>query len=296
MARSKPELTNEDVADVLDRMADLLKAQDANPFRVRAYRDAASTVRAADRSIADLVRRHGEDGLEDLPGIGKSLASAIEELVTTGRLGMLERLQGEVSPEGLFKIVPGIGEDLAKRIHAELGVETLEDLEQAANDGRLAKVPGFGERRVRAVRETLDAMLRRSTRRRARLARERDHKPGKDRPSVAAILAVDAEYRARADAGRLRKIAPKRFNPEGKAWLPIFHAERDGFSFTALYSNTARAHELGKTGDWVVIYFERDGREGQCTVVTEHQGKLAGERVVRGREAECLDHYAKQPK
>ncbi len=292
MARSKPELANEDIADVLDRTADLLDAQDANPFRVRAYRDAASTVRAAGRSIAAVARDDGETGLEELPGIGKSLASAIEELVATGRLGMLERLQGEVSPEGLFKVVPGIGEDLAGRIHHELGVETLEELELAANDGRLAGVPGFGPRRVRAVRETLDAMLRRSSRRRARLARDQDSDGPEDRPSVAALLAVDAEYREKAEAGELRKIAPRRFNPEGKAWLPIYHAERDGFSFTALYSNTARAHELEKTRDWVVVYFARDGRESRCTVVTEHQGRLEGKRVVRGREAECLDHYA----
>ena len=66
----------------------------------------------------------------------------------------------------------------------------------------------------------------------------------------------------------------------------MLHTERAPWSFTALFSNTARAHELGTTGDWVVIYFERDGREGQCTVVTEHSGPAAGERVVRGREDE----------
>ena len=66
----------------------------------------------------------------------------------------------------------------------------------------------------------------------------------------------------------------------------MLHSERDGWSFTALYSNTARAHELGRTRDWVVIYFEHDGHEDQCTVVTEYSGPLAGKRVVRGREGE----------
>jgi len=61
----------------------------------------------------------------------------------------------------------------------------------------------------------------------------------------------------------------------------VLHGERDGWSFTALYSNTARAHELGTTRDWVILYFERDGHEDQCTVVTERHGPLAGERVVR---------------
>ena len=74
--------------------------------------------------------------------------------------------------------------------------------------------------------------------------------------------------------------------------MPILNTRRNGWSFTVLFSNTARAHELGTTHDWVVIYFERDGRaEDQCTVVTEHQGPLAGRRVIRGREAECRDYY-----
>ena len=111
-------------------------------------------------------------------------------------------------------------------------------------------------------------------------------------PEVAALLEIDREYRAKAAAGRLPKIAPKRFNPEGKAWLPVLHAHHGGAHFTALYSNTARAHELGRTRDWVVIYFYDDHhREGQCTVVTETRGALGGKRVVRGREAECEDHY-----
>ena len=175
-------------------------------------------------------------------------------------------------------------------MHAELHLETLEDLELAAHDGRLARVPGFGIRRVRAVRESLAGMLARSTRRRARRLRALDAAPGEGepaRPSIQTLLAVDAEYRRRAAAGELRTIAPKRFNPGRRAWLPVMHGERDGWSFTALFSNTARAHELGTTGDWVILYYERDGDEDQCTVVTERHGPLAGRRVVRGREQEC---------
>ena len=74
---------------------------------------------------------------------------------------------------------------------------------------------------------------------------------------------------------------------KGRAWLPVLHVEKEGWYFTALFSNTARAHELGKTRDWVVIYYERDGEEDQCTVVTERSGALRGRRVVRGREDEC---------
>jgi putative hydrolase len=106
------------------------------------------------------------------------------------------------------------------------------------------------------------------------------------------LLAVDAEYRDKAAAGALPTIAPRRFNPDGSAWLPILHTERGGWHFTALYSNTARAHELGRTGDWVVLYFYDDHhQEGQHTVVTETRGPLAGRRVVRGREGECREYY-----
>lgn len=115
----------------------------------------------------------------------------------------------------------------------------------------------------------------------------RPHQPGVD-----IILDVDREYRSKAESGKLRTIAPRRFNPEGKSWLPILHTERGPWNFTALFSNTSRAHELGKTHDWVVIYYEHDGHENQCTVVTEHRGPLQGQRVVRGREEECRQYYA----
>ncbi len=77
-----------------------------------------------------------------------------------------------------------------------------------------------------------------------------------------------------------------------KAWLPVLHVDRDGWSLTALFSNTALAHELGRTRNWVVIYFGREGGpEHQRTVVTETRGPLEGWRVVRGREAACREHY-----
>jgi hypothetical protein len=291
-----PRPDNAEIADVLERIGDLLEAQHGGPYRVRAYRSAAESLRGLTRPAVDILEAEGRTGLEKLPAIGKSIAALVAEYAHSLRVGLLERLEGQISPEDLFTTVPGIGEELAARIHRELGVETLEELELAAHDGRLAKVPGMGPRRVLAVRDSLATVLRRSTRRRARRMRwleagraapelpvsDHDH----ERPSVAALLAVDEEYRRRAEAGELHTIAPRRFNPGGRAWLPVLHCEREGWSFTALFSNTARAHELGRTRDWVVIYWERDGHEDQCTVVTERRGPLAGRRVVRGRESE----------
>jgi hypothetical protein len=289
---------NDDIADVLERVGALLAVQGASSFRVRAYHHGARTVRELGESVAEMAEREGPRALEQLPGIGASLASAIGEFVHTGRLGMLERLEGQVSPEDLFCTVPGIGEDLAHRIHAELGIETLEDLELAAHDGRLEGVAGFGPRRVRGVRDALGGILSRSARRRARRIHElegRGEKAGSThRPQVETLLAVDDEYRRRAEHGELRKIVPRRFNPERQAWLPVLHTERDGWTLSALFSNTARAHELGRTRDWVILYYEHDGDEGQCTVVTETHGPLEGRRVVRGRESECARHYTQR--
>jgi putative hydrolase len=106
------------------------------------------------------------------------------------------------------------------------------------------------------------------------------------RPDVRLLLDVDRQYREGVERDDLPRIAPQRNNPEGAAWLPILHSYEDGWHFTVLFSNTDRAHELGRARDWVVIYFERDGHEGQCTIVTEYRGPLTGKRVVRGREDE----------
>ncbi len=189
----------------------------------------------------------------------------------------------------LLTAVPGLGHRLAERIHEELHVDTLEALELAAHDGRLESVPGVGPRRAAAIRASLQSMLSRS--RPKFIAGSQASAHG---PSVETLLAVDAEYRKGAEAGKLPTIAPRRFNPSGEAWLPVLHSIRDGWHFTALYSNTAQAHQLGRTRDWVVIYFYDDEHaEGQHTVVTETHGALTGRRVVRGREAECRELYAR---
>lgn len=289
---------NDEIADPLERIALLLAEQDADRYRVRAYRQAADIVRRHPDSVARIATDEGIEGLVRLPGIGRSIGGAIRELVATGRIALLERLEGQVSPEDLFCTVSGIGEDLAHNIHDKLGIESLEELELAAHDGRLETVPGFGPRRVAGVRDALAGILSRSSRRRARQRRWDEHHQraaGHDRPDVAELLDADAEYRRRAAAGELRRIAPRRFNPDHEAWLPMLHTSRGDWQMNLMYSNTARAHELGTTGDWVVIYYEREGEEDQCTVVTETRGPLAGRRVVRGLEEECREHYRRQP-
>ncbi len=286
MTSTKP-ISNEEIAAVLERVAELLEAQKADAFRVRAYRTAAHTVAQAKLTFAGLA--HEPVAMMAYPGIGSSIASAIQEYVATGCLRMLDRLEGQVSPEDLFMTVPGIGETLAHRIHDLLHIETLEDLELAAHDGRLEQVLGFSARRIEAVKNSLHAILSQSLRARARMIGV--HKNAQQLPPLPLLLEIDGEYRRKASANDLWKIAPLRFNPSGEAWLPIMHVVRDEWHFTVLFSNSARAHKLGKTHDWVIIFHEFDGHEGQCTVVTERKGTLEGQRVVRGREDECLQLY-----
>jgi ERCC4-type nuclease len=294
-------ISNEEIADVLARIADLLEVQDANRYRVNAYRRAARVIGQLDEPAADMIRSGDGRVLEDLPDIGKSIGGTVREYVHTGRSGLLDRLEGQTAPENLLRTVPNIGPELARRIHDELDIDTLEELEQAAHDGRLETVTGIGHRRAEAIRGSAGALLNRSGRRRSRRRRLREKSGGPseaegngNEPSVHDILAVDAEYRRRAAAGDLKTIAPRRFNPEKKTWLPILHTEKGDWDFTALFSNTARAHDLAKTRDWVVIYYERDGYEDQCTVVTENRGPLTGRRVIRGRERACLAYYSKR--
>lgn len=273
---------NQQIADRLREAADILEQQGANPFRVNAYRRAAATIAGLTGDMEALYRDSGRDGLEALPGIGRGIATAIEEMIRSGRWSQLERMRGELDPEKLLQAVPGIGPGLARRIHDTLHVDTLQALEVAAHDGRLQQVPGLGPRRAMAIAASLNAML----------GRTRGPRTQPDGPAVADLLAVDEDYRERANRKDLPMIAPKRFNPSGEAWLPVLHTEREGWHYTALFSNTARAHELEKTRDWVVLYFYDDHhQEGQHTVVTESRGPLVGKRVVRGRENECRSHY-----
>lgn len=284
-----PEATNATIAQALAEMAALLEAQGDNPYRVAAYRRASETVAQLGSPLLEIHRSGGVAALDALPGVGQRIAAAIVEMLETGHWQQLERLRGGSDPEALFRTIPGVGPDLAMRLHEALGVDSLEALEGAARAGRLETVEGIGPRRAAAIGAALTQLLDRGRNRRRGLSRGL---PGAE-PPVALLLQVDREYRAAAEADRLPKIAPKRFNPENRAWLPVLHTDKSGWHFTALYSNTARAHELGRTHDWVVIFAEDEAHhEHPCTVVTAGRGALVGQRVVRGRELECRQWYA----
>ncbi|HZI22017.1 MAG TPA: helix-hairpin-helix domain-containing protein [Gemmatimonadales bacterium] len=280
------ERLNAQVAGRLDEVARLLAEQGANPFRGEAYARAAETLRRLAVSVTEILESQGLVGLEWLPGIGPSIARSIRDLATTGRLPMLERLRGESDPLSLLGSVPGVGEQLAQRLHHDLDIDTLEELEAAAHDGRLEHVAGIGPKRLAGTRDALATRL-------GRLRRPAPETLA-DEPSVEELLSVDREYRTKGRRGELKLIAPRRFNPTGKAWLPILHTKHGERDYTALFSNTARAHQFGRTQDWVVVYVDGARTERQYTVVTARRGVLKGKRAVRGREVECAAYYAQR--
>jgi DNA polymerase (family X) len=198
-------------------------------------------------------------------------------------LPMLDRLRGETDPVALLESVSGIGPVLAERLHSELGIDSLEDLEAAAHDNRLSDLAGIGKKKLAGIVDSLATRLGR--------VRREAHTHEADEPSVEELLEIDREYREKATADRLPKITPRRFNPSGEAWLPILHTHRGERNYTALYSNTARAHKLGWIRDWVVLYYDGGLDERQATVITSQFGSLSGKRIVRGRENECEQYY-----
>ena len=277
---------NQQIGRKLREVALLLEEQGANRFRIQAYRRAAQTLEILERPVSEIVEQSDTKGLEALPGIGVSLARSIQTLVLTGRLPMLDRLRGELDSIALLASIPGIGPTLATRLHDDLHIETLEQLEMAAHDRRLADIEGVGPKKLQGIIESLAA----------RLSRIRKPSPPEetqkgDAASVEELLDVDREYRESAQDGRLTTIAPRRFNPKKEAWLPILHTQRGPRHYTALFSNSPLAHQLKKTRDWVILYYDDDHTEHQCTVVTGRDVPFTGKRIVRGREVDCAAYY-----
>jgi DNA polymerase (family 10) len=155
---------NEEIAALFREMADLLEIGDANPFRVRSYRNAAFTVEELGRPVAELIA--GGADLTELRGIGEDLAQALREIVATGSFAALDGLRG-TSPATLRELmqIPGLGPKRVQTLHEELGVETLDDLEAALESGAAEELPGFGEKTVQNIRETLLAGRRKKQRR-----------------------------------------------------------------------------------------------------------------------------------
>ncbi|MDP2028259.1 MAG: DNA polymerase/3'-5' exonuclease PolX [Thiobacillus sp.] len=147
---------NADIATVFEEIADRLEIQGANPFRIRAYRNAARTLGELPQEARALLEK-GDD-LTQLPGIGDDLAAKVQEIVSTGRCSLLDRLRRELPPAVTELLrIPGLGPKRVKALYHDLEVQTVEQLYRAARDGRIRALPGFGEKTELNILQAVEA-------------------------------------------------------------------------------------------------------------------------------------------
>lgn len=244
-------MTNDEVMRHLLTHARNLDREGGALFQVRAFRAAALIIQGLPCPVEQVLREQGRKGLEAIPGIGKSIAYAIEQLLGSGDLRVLRPTHLPAREQ--LRSIKGVGHRTAERLQDEDGAESVSE---GARSGRLA-----------GMRRKIEGQPR-------------------PEPSVEDILAVEDDFRRLCSAGVLGRAAPRAFQPEGARWENLLVCERGGWKFRAGWADTALAHRLGKARDWVEVHFERDGHSGSRTVVTECKGELKGRRVVRGRENE----------
>jgi len=163
---------NSDIVDIFNEVADLLEIEGANPYRVRAYRNAARTISTLSRNVSDMVEA-GED-LTEFSGIGEDLAGKIKEIVNTGDLRQLEKIEQRTPPElGDLLDVAGLGPKRVQTIYEELGVTTMEDLKRAAEQGQIRDLHGLGEKTEQKVLEDVERWSAEEERTRRDVAEER---------------------------------------------------------------------------------------------------------------------------
>jgi DNA polymerase (family 10) len=136
-------MTKNEIAAVLEEIATLLELKDENPFKIRAYANAARSLETWGGNVSELK---DEEALEKIPGIGKAIASKIKELAETGSLKYLQELRAEF-PATILELfsIPNLGAKKIKALHEKLQVSSIEQLQKACESGRVAELPGFGE-------------------------------------------------------------------------------------------------------------------------------------------------------
>src|SRR5438270_6473643 len=136
-------MTKAQIAEVLQEIATLLELKDENPFKIRAYSNAARSLETWGGNVSDL---QDEEALAKIPGIGKAIAAKIKELAATGSLKYVEELRAEF-PAAILELfsISGLGAKKIKALYEQLHISSIEQLRAACESGRVAKLPGFGE-------------------------------------------------------------------------------------------------------------------------------------------------------
>jgi len=246
---------NSDIVEIFNEVADLLEIEGANPFRVRAYRDAARTISTLSRDVAEMVEE-GED-LTELSGIGEDLAGKIEEIVRTGDLKQLEEIEQRTPPE-LARLldIAGLGPKRVQKIYEEQGVTSLEELEEAAREKRIRKLDGLGPKTEAKVLEDLERWSEEEERTRRDVAEERVE------PLLDYLRSMENVARVEA-AGSYRR---KKETVGDLDILAISDAGEKVISRFAEYEDVERVVSQGETRSTVVF---RSGLHVDLRVVAE---------------------------
>ena len=228
-------MENGEIARIFEEVADLLAIQDANPFRVRAYRNAARTVAAQARPLRDLVAE-GAD-LTDLPDVGTDIARYITELVQDGRLSVLDTVTREV-PRSLATLVqlPGVGPGKARKLWRALGITTIDALEQAARDGEIARLEGFGTKTQEKILKAIAEHRRHTERRKLSEADEQAE------PLLAWLRTHDAVQRVEVAGSFRRRV-------ETIGDLDLLVIADDAASVTEHFTAYDRVREVQGSGE-----------------------------------------------
>jgi DNA polymerase (family 10) len=247
-------VSNAEIADVLELIADLLELENENPFRVRSYRRAVDTIRAYPEDLANL---HAQGKLTSVPGIGASIAQKIAEYLETGSVAYLEELRARY-PEGVVEMlrIPGFGPRSAARVYRELGISSVDELEEAARAGRLRGLTGFGARSEEKLLHNI-ALYRQSA----------------ERGLLAEVLplaeALVGKLRAMPEVRECEMAGSVRRRRETVGDLDILAVSTDPPKICAAFQQFEELQEIIAAGDTKVSARLRGGRQVDLRVVPE---------------------------
>ena len=146
--------TNGDVARIFERIADVLEIQGENPYKIKAYRNAVETLRSLDEPVSSIAE---DNRLDSIPGFGDAIRAKIGDILLTGTTNLYDRVKDAV-PEGVIEMLqlPGIGGKTVKQLYEKLGITTIEALEKAIDEGKIATVAGMGEKTADKIRQSIE--------------------------------------------------------------------------------------------------------------------------------------------
>ncbi len=234
---------NSDIATIFSRVADLLEIENANPFRVRAYRNAARVISGMGRSIPEMVS--GDADLTELPGIGADLSKKIREIVQTGTLKQLGEIEKRVPPSLADLLgIPGLGPKRVGTIYRELGIQTLDGLREAAEAGRIQSLDGFGEKTEQQILSGIGAASESGERRVKLVDAEEFAEPLvaylREAPGVKAIAVAGSYRRRKETVGDLDILVTQR-------------RDADVMERFVAYDDVDRVVSRGKTRSTVIL-------------------------------------------